>query len=210
LLGKGRIQSGRDIFMERNYKLAYCENAKVNSLALWWITPINYYCYLLCKCSLKRNHIFIEFSVLKTNIFLKYQNIFQTGCSTWKYHLLKLLDSYTKLCPKGKAIPCTKSKSPKMNQIHSMAMRLLSTKNKLIETSSIPKAVKDYFLFMFVRHPFDRLVSAFEDKFLLKRDPIYATLAKNFDLSFRNFIGHVIKANENCTMSHCTVDAHWK
>lgn len=81
----------------------------------------------------------------------------------------------------------------------------------------------DFFTFSFVRHPFDRLVSAYKDKFLNVQDPGYAfrseLLLKSFgSITFENFCHFVIedlnrfnKCKKSSRKKKChQVDVHWR
>lgn len=80
----------------------------------------------------------------------------------------------------------------------------------------------DFFTFSFVRHPYDRLVSAYKDKFLNAQDPGYAFRSKLVlesygSITFENFLLFVIEdlsRFNNCQKvgkRKChQIDVHWR
>ena len=75
----------------------------------------------------------------------------------------------------------------------------------------------EIFTFSFVRHPFDRLVSAYYDKIVSQDDPSYrgrgkAILANYGAVTFSNFIKYVLSENESYMKceSRCSLDVHWR
>lgn len=70
--------------------------------------------------------------------------------------------------------------------------------------------------FSFVRHPFERLISAYEDKILNGNDPGYLPKAEKIrslygDTSFASFIKFIWEEDlSHCTLASCHVDVHWR
>ena len=86
---------------------------------------------------------------------------------------------------------------------------------------------QDYFIFSFVRHPFDRLVSAYKDKVLGTSDPSYDYVKHKLEndygqISFENFLRFVAsdlrrfqKCNFNSNIDRPSqkcqkIDVHWR
>ena len=115
---------------------------------------------------------------------------------------------------------------------HSIIINNYSIKMKLNEGEQNPKFLGSLFKFIFVRHPFERLVSAYFDKFVRKRDPnfirsfiyhetppdllIKASINKylfkkstysNFRITFEKFVRFVIHEIKNKLVSYGTF--HW-
>lgn len=115
---------------------------------------------------------------------------------------------------------------------HSVIINNYSFKMKLKEEEQNPEFLNSLFKFIFVRHPFERLVSAYFDKFVRKRDPnfirsfiyyetppdllIKASINKylfkkstfsNFRITFEKFVKFVIHEIRNKLVSYGTF--HW-
>jgi len=71
--------------------------------------------------------------------------------------------------------------------------------------------------FSMVRHPFERLVSAFQDKMVDGTDPSYFNvrnyiIEKYGDVTFPNFVNMILhKSISKCrTLNSCRIDKHWR
>jgi len=71
--------------------------------------------------------------------------------------------------------------------------------------------------FSMVRHPFERLVSAYQDKLVDGSDPSYFKVKRVINdkygkVTFPNFIKLILlKSKTKCqSMNHCTLDKHWR
>ena len=89
--------------------------------------------------------------------------------------------------------------SPKSLKLHSKMSTLFSVKAQIGKIGNLWKYLKKnkYLTFSFVRHPFDRLVSAYKDKAeggqFLKH-----TLIKHYgNFAFSTFLKHILKGKRN-------------
>ena len=96
--------------------------------------------------------------------------------------------------------------------LHSTIDKLFSSKN--VDTSNQKMseylAMEKYFTFVFVRHPLDRLVSAYSDK-LLRSEPVAQWaqfknyLIKNYgQFNFQNFLRMVLTSMDKCNSQTTT------
>ena len=83
----------------------------------------------------------------------------QVGTTTWMRHFIKLL-------PKERQV----QKNFDQMDSHQLHAQL---PNEFKATRGQPLDLSHYFAFSFVRHPYDRLVSAYNDKILSKNDKGY-------------------------------------
>uniref|UniRef100_A0A182FBM1 Carbohydrate sulfotransferase n=1 Tax=Anopheles albimanus TaxID=7167 RepID=A0A182FBM1_ANOAL len=83
---------------------------------------------------------------------------------------------------------------------------------------SLMNSMNHSFSFIIVRHPFERLISAFEDRLVSMRNPYYSRISRSIykryhpggsgAISFRDFVQYIIDdvAYNNSTL---TLDIHW-
>ena len=93
--------------------------------------------------------------------------------------------------------------SPKTPHLYSKLSPFFSIKTQIGKTDNLQKYFKEnqYLTFSFVRHPFDRIVSAYKDK-AEGGDFLKDTLMKNYgNFAFSTFIMHILKGKQN---------AHWQ
>ncbi len=66
--------------------------------------------------------------------------------------------------------------------------------------------------FSFVRHPFDRLAAAFDDKVVSHHDPGYELFANAIGSNFSRFVDFVLTyaAYKKCNLLNCDIDRHWR
>lgn len=115
-----------------------------------------------------------------------------------------------------------------LDMANSEALRNLSTRTGL--HTFIPKyfrlpqdtRLKTYLndnpllLVTFVRHPFERLVSAYENKIKYFRDKAFLAIRENIgrmfgNLSFLSFIKFILRElTTSCTLASCEVNVHWR
>ena len=113
-------------------------------------------------------------------------------------------------------------------QLHNKLPREFSSKKLALKLRKSGTTLTDYFrqenyfVFSFVRHPFDRLVSAYLDKIDGKNDPGYRKLRLKFkedygQVNFENFLKYILeklRTREKCIKSNiedCSqIDVHWR
>ena len=108
------------------------------------------------------------------------------------------------------------------HQLHSAVPKQFRLKKELEQFQMNDYFMSNqFFVFSFVRHPFDRLVSAYLDKIDNMGDPGYRSIAKNIKttfgkINFKNFLLFVMKKIENyedCSAKNlqCNlIDVHWR
>ena len=116
----------------------------------------------------------------------------KAGCSTWKRTIAR---SYT-----GKEEKISETKIHTVDFMSEHGMKRLY----LYSDDEIQKRLKSYFKFLVVRHPIQRLVSAFRDKFGNKSQSKFRNYAreirkqgKNSNLSLFNFIEYISSEHRN-------------
>jgi len=127
----------------------------------------------------------------------------KAGTTTWLTHFLKFLDESTQ-----KEIM---SKNMDVNSLHEAIPKHFMIKDK---EKNIRVLADSSYSFTTVRHPFQRLVSTFEDKFL-HENYYYEEIGRNIqqkygELTFKNFI-QMILDDAGCrleSIGYC--DNHWK
>lgn len=135
----------------------------------------------------------------------------KVGTTTWMKHLIKLL-------PKKKQL-LKKYAEMSSHKLHgALPKEFMASKGQKLDLSG-------YFVFSFVRHPYDRLVSAFNDKIVSTDDPGYLKtgifIQKQWgEVSFENFLRYVIlnlqthyqcqQAGTNIKCQNYEVDVHWR
>jgi len=134
----------------------------------------------------------------------------KVGTTTWMKHLIKLL-------PKKKQI-LKKYTEMSSHQLHAkLPKEFKASKGQKLDLSS-------YFVFSFVRHPFDRLVSAFKDKIVSGDDKGYRHVVVDIQrlfgqVTFENFLRYVIwdlqkyyqcQEGTNIQCLNHKVDVHWR
>jgi len=124
----------------------------------------------------------------------------KVGTTTWLTELLHVSNVKIKL--KGYTSKELHVKVPRIFGLGSMK----SLRKKILSAES----------FTMVRHPFERLVSAYKDKILINDDPNKAELRSNLkivygDRSFRSFVTYIVdQAKHYCRRySKCDLDIHW-
>ena len=143
---------------------------------------------------------------------IAYCHLAKVGSTAWKTYLINLVSNNQ-----------TKQKLLKMDtdELHIAINALFSTKNINTNHEELSKYLQSqkYFTFAFVRHPFDRLVSAYIDKVLDTKNTFYRhvsqTLLQNYGaITFENFLRFVLKSMENCNSqtTKClnVIDVHWQ
>jgi len=131
----------------------------------------------------------------------------KVGTTSWLKNFLMISDQNQKQL------------SGKINggNLHSIVPELFKLPAALRKYSELRNLVEKSISFSVVRHPFERLVSAYQDKVIDRRDKHYAYVTKKLDfqyggVNFRNFIQMILDDSErNCrSPAHCGLDKHWK
>jgi len=129
----------------------------------------------------------------------------KVGTTTWLTHFLRLssLSDSTK--------NDTMYSSPKL---HKTIPPLFPVPDDDLDLRMLAKSTTS---FSMVRHPFERLVSAYQDKLVDGADPSYFRVKKHImekygEVTFPNFIRMILyKSRTKCeSMSTCRLDKHWK
>ena len=138
----------------------------------------------------------------------------KVACTTWKRVLLMLT---------GK-IGTNNAEDVPRPMVHSKTFvnKYLSSLNNY-RPDEIENRLKNYFKFMFVRHPFERIVSAYLDKFVRENNfqTIYGTdiikryrpnateesLKEGRDVTFEEFVRHVV---DSASLEDQTLNEHWQ
>ena len=110
---------------------------------------------------------------------------FQVGTVTWLQH-------FSKLSPKTRDLPEIKGIHGKIPVLFSIRRQIGLAKNT--DLVSYLKE-NDYLTFSFIRHPFDRLVSAYREKVEKRDHGLYVRLKLKKlygDIDFDTFLKHVI------------------
>jgi len=130
----------------------------------------------------------------------------KVGTTTWLTHFLRL----SSLSDDAKND--TMYSSPKLHKNIPPLFRVPN--NSDLDLRVLAKSTTS---FSMVRHPFERLVSAYQDKMVDGTDPSYFNV-KNFifdkygEVTFPNFIRMILyKSRTKCkSMNTCKLDKHWK
>ena len=110
----------------------------------------------------------------------------QVGTTTWMRHFIKLL-------PKERQV----QKNFDQMDSHQLHAQL---PNEFKATKSQSLDLSHYFAFSFVRHPYDRLVSAYNDKILSKDDKGYHRVIK--DIQRQRYKWLSFRHKKTCTVTH--------
>jgi len=130
----------------------------------------------------------------------------KVGTTTWLTHFLRLSNL------SDDAKNDTMFSSPKLHRNIPPLFRVPNDHD--LDLRMLAKSTTS---FSMVRHPFERLVSAFQDKMVDGTDPSYFNI-KNFifdkygEVTFPNFVRMILyKSKTKCrSMNTCRLDKHWK
>ena len=129
----------------------------------------------------------------------------QVGTTTWLAHFLNMSD----LSPEQKAAVNTSQ------LLHKIVPPLFRVPRQLLPISTLADSTIS---FSMVRHPFERLVSAYQDKVFDNSDPAYGYIAPSLqheygNKSFPSFARYVLDtAKHLCPPppARCHLDVHWR
>ena len=129
----------------------------------------------------------------------------QVGTTTWLAHFLNISD----LTLEQKAVVNTS------RLLHKVVPPLFKVPRHLLPISQLAKSTVS---FSMVRHPFERLVSAYQDKIVDNTDPSYTHIASKLkreygEVSFHSFALYVLDtAKHMCRPppARCHLDVHWR
>ena len=145
---------------------------------------------------------------------IAYCRLAKVGNQAWKTYLIPLIsnqkmrEKVLKLKSNGLPLPLNT-----MNNLFS-PKNVDTNHRKMSEYLTMEK----YFTFVFVRHPLDRLVSAYSDK-LLRSKPVAQFknyLVKNYgQVNFQNFLRMVLTSMDKCnsqttTCFNSNINIHWQ
>ena len=143
---------------------------------------------------------------------IAYCHLAKVGSSAWKTYLIPLVSSQE-----------MQEKLLQMDNFnrHIAINKLFSSKNVKTSHQKLSKYLskEKYFTFVFVRHPLDRIVSAYVDKVLSTKAKDYAYVRKGLvqkygQVTFQNFLRFVLKSLDKCnsqtTSCFQSIDGHWQ
>ena len=141
-----------------------------------------------------------------------YCHLAKVGSTAWKTILIQLVSDQEMQ---------EKLLQMDTNELHSAINPIFSSKNVDASHQKLSKFLfmEKYFTFVFVRHPLDRLVSAYIDKVLNTKNTYYAyvrkaLLQKYSEVNFQNFLRFVLNSMEKCNSQTTTclnsIDVHWQ
>ena len=127
------------------------------------------------------------------------------GTTTWLAHFLNISD----LTLEQKAVVNTS------RLLHKVVPPLFKVPRQLLPISKLAESTVS---FSMVRHPFERLVSAYQDKIVDNTDPSYTHIASKLkgdygEVSFHSFALYVLDtAKHMCRPppARCHLDVHWR
>ncbi|TRY72464.1 hypothetical protein TCAL_11413 [Tigriopus californicus] len=127
----------------------------------------------------------------------------KVGTSTWMHYFMDMADSED-----------LKNKIHTVSDLHPV----ISNYFKLSPSTHLKTYLNDnpLLLVTFVRHPFERLISTYENKIKYVKDKAFSrirnSIGKAFgDFSFPSFIKYVLNdLTKSCSKTSCPVNVHWR
>ena len=145
---------------------------------------------------------------------IAYCRLAKVGSSAWKTLLIPLI-SDQEMQEKVLKMKTNLQLSSTMNELFS-SKNVDTSHQKMSEYLTMQK----YFTFVFVRHPLDRLVSAYTDKILKPKSHVWDYLKtdlrqRNGQVNFQNFLRMVLKSLDKCNSQTTTcfnskINHHWQ
>ena len=130
-----------------------------------------------------------------------YNMVYKVGSSNWSWMIVHDLEGYGDEA-----------------KVRLYAHEVLQRRIPIYDESQIKDFLKNYKIFIFVRNPLSRILSAYLDKFVRGRNEFYSNVAKNIiakyrkgvntndvgiDVTFTEFINYLVDAEE-------LYDGHWR